>query len=482
VVARIKRAKKSKEKVIVYGDYDADGICATAIMWEALHKMGVDATPFIPDRFSDGYGLNSKTIKNLKLKSKNLKLIVTVDNGIVAHEAVETANKLKIDVIISDHHQPDKKLPEAFAIVHTDKICGSAVSWITARELGSITGLELAGIGTISDQMPLLGPNRSFAKYGLEELRKTNRCGIREICEEAKINQGKLGTYEVNFLIAPRINSMGRLAQGMDSLRLICTRDPMRAKGLAKEMATANWERQRILDEAVTHAREVVVKKNWKGVIIVAHESYHEGIIGLVASRLTEEFYRPVIVISKGEEKSKASARSISGFNIIENIRKLQDLILEGGGHPMAAGFNIETKKILEFSEKMDGISSELLTKDLLVRKLRIDMEIDFKVINWDMLRELKEFDPTGLGNPTPTFVTRKAEVVEARVLGDGKKHLKLKVKKADKFFDAIAFGWGEFYSKISKGGKIDLVYSIEENVWNGSESIQLKIRDLSFA
>lgn len=474
-IKRIKEAKKKKEFVIVYGDYDADGICATGVMWEALHEFGLEVLPYIPDRFSEGYGINSESVSFLKEKYPNLALIVTVDNGIVANLAIDTANKLGIDVIISDHHQKGKKLPNALSIIHTDKICGSAVAYIFARELIKKVDdkLELAAIGTISDQMPLIGINRSLVKYGLEALNETKRPGLKSLFRQARIE--KVGTNEVNYMIAPRINAMGRLEHGLDSLRLLCTKDVKKAEDLALNLGRVNIKRQGIVEEVISHARLKVTNQS---VIVLASEEYHEGVIGLAAGKLVEEFYRPAIVISSKGKISKASARSISGFNIIEAIRKLEGLYLEGGGHPMAAGFSIETEKIAEFSKKINELSKELLTEEILSKKLRIDLEIGFENITQELYQKLTDFNPTGLGNPTPSFLTRKAELLEARTVGQGEKHLKLKLKQNEQTFDAIYFGGGNIYSKISPQIQIDVVYAVDDNTWNGNTSLQLKIRD----
>lgn len=477
-IKRIKIAKKKKEKVIVYGDYDADGICATAILWECLYSLGLNVLPYIPERFSEGYGLNTESIKKLKEKDRDLGLILTVDHGIVADKKVDLAKELGIDVIITDHHEKGKTTPKAYATIHTTKISGSGVAWILSRELGSLSGLELAALGTISDQLSLIGPNRSIAKYGLEALRETKRPGLISMFEEAAIEKEKIGTYEIGFIIAPRINAMGRLTHAIDSLRLLCTKDRKRARGLADLVGKTNFERQKIVETVVAHAKEKLGKDIKESIIILSHESYHEGVIGLAAAKLVERFYRPAIVLSKKKDISKASARSIAGFNIIEVIRKLEGLYLEGGGHPMAAGFSIETSKIEEFTRKINEISKPLLTQDLLLRKLKIDTEIDFNQINQKLHDKLKGFEPTGLGNFPPLFVTRKVEVVEARIVGRDNTHLKLKLKKDNCVFDAITFGLAKIYSPSPKT-YLDMVYSIEENIWNGHTGLQLKIKDL---
>ena len=477
-IKRIKLAKKNREKVIVYGDYDADGVTATAIMWEALYSLHVDATPYIPDRFKEGYGINAKTVEKLKNENPDLKLTVTVDNGIVANDAIKAANKLKIDVIVTDHHQPSKIKPKAFAIIHTTQIAGSAVAWILARELGYKDGLELTALGTIADQMPLTNANRSFAKYGLEALKKTKRVGLIELMSEAAIKLENIGTYEVNYIIAPRINSMGRLASAIDSLRLLCTRDKKRAKQLANLVSRTNLERQKIVEKISISVRAKAME-NQNELIFIADESYHEGVIGLAAGRLTEEFYKPAIVISVGKEFSKGSARSITGFNIVEAITEHSDLLVAHGGHRMAAGFTIKTSKIEDFRKRLNKNAKEKLTEELLNRKLKIDCELDFNLINWELVKKIKEFEPNGLGNPAPTFVTYSAEVIDVKLLGADKKHLKLKLKKGGKFFDAIGFNLAKDFGDIMKGTKVDFVYSIDENVWNGTTTLQLKMKDL---
>ncbi len=478
-IKRIKLAQKNNEKVIIYGDYDADGVTATAILWEALHKFGLDVLPYIPDRFKEGYGINAKSVEKIKIENPKLKLIITVDNGIVANSEINKINKMGVDVIVTDHHQPSKTKPKALAIIHTTQISGSAVSWILAREVGTaIDGLELTAIGTIADQMPLIGPNRSFAKYGLEELRKTKRAGLTQLIEQAGIKKEDIGTYEINYIIAPRINSMGRLMHAIDSLRLLCTNDKKRGTELARLVSKTNYERQRIVDDISVSVRNKANELT-EGIIFLSDESYHEGVIGLAAGRLVEEFYRPAIVVSKGKELSKGSARSISGFNIIEAIREQSSLLIAHRGHTMAAGFTIETSKLSEFQSKLNKSAKKLLTKEMLLRKLKIDCELDFNLINWDLVKNLKEFEPTGQGNSTPTFVSYKVEVMNIKLLGKEKTHLKLKLKKDNKFFDAIGFNMASDYTDLEEGAKLDVVYFVEENEWNGTKSLQLKIKDL---
>ena len=488
-IDRLKKAKKKKEKVIVFGDYDADGICATAILWEHLYAYGLDTLPYIPDRFTEGYGINVESLEKIIQKDPDIKLIITVDNGIVANDAVDFAKSKKIDVIITDHHQKGKKAPNALAIVHTEITSGSAIAWFFAQELVKEfpeiiknlphgDGLEICAIGTVADQIKLLGVNRCLVKYGLMALRQTRRIGLLELFKEASIEKNSIGTYSINFVIAPRINAMGRLKHAIDSLRLLCTKSESSAQELAHLLGKTNIERQKIVSEVVVHAKESA-KGSETHIIVIAHESYHEGVIGLAASKLVEEYYRPAIVISTDGEMAKASARSITGFNIIEAIRSLDDVIDQGGGHPMAAGFSIKTKKIDEFEKLINEYGKDLLTEDILTPSLKIDMEMSFANITYPLVKKISEFEPYGAGNPAPVFASYDLKALSAKTVGKENKHMKMKRESGGKMFDAIAFGLGDRIKEVDKAAKLDVIYNLEENFWNGDVNIQLKVKDI---
>jgi single-stranded-DNA-specific exonuclease len=471
IVKRLKEAKEKKEKIIVFGDYDCDGVCATAILWETLYKLGYDAMPYIPDRFEEGYGLKKESIQRLLSKEKDLKLIITVDNGIVAYDAISEAKKRGIDVIVVDHHtKGNKKLATPF-IIHSTLVCGSTLSWFFSKELGVKNGLDLVTIGTIADQMPLVGINRSLVKHGLEEVTKTKRLGLKSLIKTAGLDS--VGVYEIGYIIAPRINAMGRLSHALDSLRLLCTRDIKKAERLSNVLGETNIERQKIVDDVLTKALKFVTEEK----ILVIEGDYHEGVIGLASGKITEKFYRPSIVFSKGEKISKASARSVFGFNIIEAIKET-GLIIEGGGHPMAAGFSIENEKIQEFRSKINEIGKVKLTDEILERKLKIDLELDFKNIDDDLIKELQKFEPTGYGNYQPIFISRKVKIIESKPVGTDGKHLKLKLSQGGVAFDAIWFGFTNHQSPITNH-LCDVVYTLETNTWNNKMSIQLKIKDI---
>ena len=514
-VERISLAIKNKEQIVVFGDYDVDGICGSAILWETLNVLRAKVTPYIPHRIDEGYGLSETGIQNSEFRIKNCKLIITVDNGIVANKAVDFANKKGIDVIVTDHHVPSNPttgsgLPKALAIVHTTKLCGTGVAYLLANGLWqmadgkksishnpyAISHLELVALATVADLVPLKWSNRTLLKFGLASLNKTKRIGLLELFKEAGLEKQSIGVYEIGHMIAPRLNAMGRLEYAMDSLRLICTNNQKRAENLARLLGSTNRERQDLTLQTVLHAKEQVETQKsplrpaqrdfagqakLKNLLFIAHESYEQGVIGLVAGKMVEEFYRPTIVVSIGEKLSKASARSINGFNIIEFIREHSALLVDAGGHPMAAGFTVKTSKLLELQKALEDRAELILNKDLLTRSLKIDCELPLSFVDLNLYESLQKLAPFGMGNPEPTFISKGVMVEDIRLVGAEGKHLKLKFRIQNSEFriDGIGFGMGALSSKIHIGDKVDIVYTIDENEWNGEKRLQLKVKDL---
>ena len=478
-IARIKHAIDKEESIVVYADYDADGITAGTIMWETLYTLGAKVMPYIPHRADEGYGLSKRGIDAVQ-QQYNPTLIVTVDHGITAWEKVAYAKERGIEVLVTDQHLRPEKLPDC-TIVHTTLLCGAGVAWFVAKEIGS-ADIALAAIGTIADMVPLFGPNRSIVKYGLVAVNKTTRVGLRALMEEAGLTLGEIRTYDVSHALAPRLNAMGRIVHAMDALRLLCTKQEHKARLLAQKLALTNKERQTMTLDMSLHAKELVSSKlktlNPK-LLFVAHESYNQGVIGLIAGKLVEEFYRPSIVLSVGELVSKASARSIPGFNIVEAIRSCSDILVDVGGHPMAAGFTVETKHLPELQRRLEELTERELDEEKLIRVLRIDAEIPIQKANEELWVLLRNFEPFGMGNLEPVFVTRGVTVEDKRPVGAGNKHLKLRITDDGLRIDAIAFGFGNLYGELEIGKPIDIAYTLDMNVWNGSRKLQLKIKDI---
>lgn len=485
---RLQRAIEKKEQIVIYGDYDVDGITATAILWETLHSLGASVMPYIPHRIDEGYGLSIKGIDNVLIQHPETKIIITVDNGIVAHDAVTYINTKNIDVIITDHHVAIDTLPNAFAVVHSTAICGAGVAYILSNELkklfrkenGEDDLLELATLGTIADLVPLVGANRAIVKHGLPRLSKTTRLGLLALYEEAGCGNKELGVYDVGHIIAPRLNATGRMTSAMESLRLLCTKDRSRAQTLAALLGTTNRERQQVLLDATKHATlSVQGRDELKNLLIVTHESYPEGVVGLIASRLVEEYYRPAIVISKGEKYSKGSVRSIKGFNVIEFLRQSSDLFVNLGGHPMAAAFTIETEKIEEMQKHFEEFAHSVLNEETMTRIVRIDCELPLTAVTDNLYNALQALSPFGMANSEPTFVTKNVRVDNMKILGKDGKHLRLTISQPGAVMEAIAFGMGERADEMQIGSTIDVAYTIDENVWNGNRKLQVKVKDI---
>ena len=486
---RIKKAIKNNEQIIIFGDYDVDGICASAILWETISQMGASVLPFIPERAEEGYGISVKSIDRLLSEREKVDLIITVDNGIVANEAVEYANKKGIDVIITDHHVVSEKLPNAFSVVHTTQVCGAGVAYLLARELKvnnkafkikNDSHLELVCLATIADLVPLTKANRAFVKFGLERLRKTNRPGLKALFSLAKINSEDIGTFHVGFIIAPRLNAMGRISDALESLRLLCTKNNRKALELAKVLNSTNFSRQTATIEAVEDARVKARGKTANKLLYIADSSYKEGVIGLVAGRLAEEFYLPSIVISKGKKLSKGSARSVKGFNIINFLREANDLMVNVGGHPMAAGFSVETSKIELLEKRLYSITKKFIKDEHLERVLNVDLELPEDLINLKTYDFIQKLSPFGMANPEPIFLTKNLIIDSMKTVGKDGKHLKInfQLPVSNLIMQGIYFGIGNG-NNIKVGDKVDVVYSLDVNEWNGNKILQLKIKDL---
>ncbi len=486
--SRIQKAIKNKEKAIIYGDYDADGICATAILWEALNRLGLQVMPFIPNR-QEGYGL--KNIRLQQFKEEKISLIITVDNGIVHNLQAKKAKALGLDLIITDHHLQGKKIPDAFSIIHTTKLAGCGVAYFLARFLEkNITGqtdfnrdLDLVVIGTIADVVPLIGPNRSLVKTGLDCFAGNKRPGLKALFSLSGLSLNDLSAWQIAFIVAPRLNASGRLEDPMQSLRLVCTRNRERAERLAWQIDGFNQERQKILEQTVLKARSLWLATDQKAkLVFVADKDFHEGIIGLVAGKLAEEFSRPAIVATFDQRTVKASARSIDGFNIVEAIRQHADLLSSHGGHPKAAGLALPIEAFEQFRQLIVAFANDRLRDRDLKPLLRVDLPLKLAQIDLDFYRQLSQLEPFGEGNPEPLFAAFDLEVVQAGLVGKDKNHLQLTVKQLDGLpIKAIGFNCGSFYPSLTRGTSVDIAFNLLRNDFAGRTSLQLKIRDIRF-
>jgi single-stranded-DNA-specific exonuclease len=476
---RINKAIEDREQIVVFGDYDVDGISASAILYKALTSIGAKVMPYIPHREKEGYGLSKLGLEFAR--DSGASLVITVDNGIVAIDQAEYAKQIGLELIITDHHTPGERKPIAHSIVHSTKICGAAVAWCLIKDVVkpelSRELLEFVAIATVADMMPLIGLNRAFVSEGLKVLNKTKNLGFQTLLSETKLEKGSLKSYELGHILAPRINAIGRLEHAIDALRLLCTKDPIKAKRLAKLLNDTNLKRQdltiKAYQEALMMAQEKANKN--KKIQILYSKDWHPGIIGLIAGRITENFSTPTLAISVGESISKGSARSVKGLNITDLLRSCNDFLLDVGGHAGAAGFSLSTDNIDKFKQKM-----ETLVIDMEISPpgefLDIEAEVPVSKINKSLAKKLEDFEPFGLLNPRPILATNNMKITDIRTLSAGK-HLKFKAEG----IDAIAFNMGELESLLHSGQIIDLAYSLEINKFNGNENLQFKVKDIRF-
>lgn len=469
---RILQAVKNNELIIVYGDFDVDGICGCAILYKALTSIGTKVLPYIPHREKEGYGLSKLGLEYAR--DSGASVVITVDCGITAKSMAIFAKEKGLDLIITDHHLSLDEKPDAFAIVHSTKMCGAAVAWCLIRglikkELATDL-LQFVAIATVCDLMPLIGLGRAFVVEGLKVLDTTTNIGLLALINQSSLALGQIGSYEIGHILGPRLNAMGRLEHAIDSLRLLCTKDISKARRLAKLLSDTNTIRQQLTTDAIEEARLLVDGK--KKIHILSSHRWSQGIIGLIAGRVCEEYFRPTIAISVGKEVSRGSARSINGINIVEVIRKCEDLLISVGGHPGACGFSILTKNIDGFKKRLQDLTITL--PEDLEQVLEIEAKLESKDLTKDLVDQISKFEPFGFGNPRPIFATYGMQISDIKTVGQGK-HLKF---KADNI-DAIAFGMGELESMLQNSQKVDVTYTVDIDDYNGLEKLQLKVKDI---
>ena len=471
--------------ICVFGDYDADGITSTAILWQTLkllsQKSSARILPFIPDRTRHGYGLSSRALDDIlsgsafqgtHYKDFSPSLIITVDNGITANEQVARLRANHIKVIISDHHTPGTTLPKCDAIIHSDITSGAGIAWLTSLYISDslqavLDFIDLAAIGVTADQLPLKGINRSIVKHGLMALSNSKNKGLNALIKSAGLASPVLSTYDINYVLAPRLNAVGRIDNPLTALRLLCSDSDLQTATLAKMMNSSNEVRQELTSASLSLALKSPAKDK---VMVASSPEFHEGIIGLVAGKLAETHSRPAIVISEGKEVSKGSARSPKGVNITTLLRQTQDLLLSVGGHEQAAGFSLKTDKIPEFIAKITRIANTEIKPELLVKKVTAIAELLLSQISLPLATLFEGLEPFGIGNSKPRFVSRNLTVLEWRFLGSGK-HSKFTVEQDGVSREVI---WFNSNLATPPSHISSLVYTIDINRFRSNESLQL--------
>lgn len=484
-----KEIKDKNQMIVVYTDYDADGITGGAILWETLNLLGFKVMPYVPDRKTEGYGFSIKGIDNV-LNLYDPALIISVDHGITKIKEIEYAKSKGVEVIVTDHHLKGEKIPDkAMAIFHIPALSGSGVSYFFSRAVAEKFNsqsrnkeeldynfkhdyLALAATGIIADLVPLVGPSRSVAKHGLAAYSKVKRHGVREILKQSGIANKPITPYEVGFIIAPRINAIGRLEHAIDALRLLCTRSQVKAYELAHKVGDINQERQALVEKSVKEA-ETLLPKKLKKIIILKTDHWHEGIIGLIASKLVEKYYRPVIIMTRNDGFYKGSARSIPSFHITDFLRSLKKHLVDAGGHAAAAGFTVEKEKLNGFIKEAETKAESQIKDNDLERTITADIKIPTSKINMTLIESLKDLEPFGIGNSKPVFLS-EGIITGASLFGKTSTHLKIFID-GEEF---IAFGKAQTFKDLSKGEKITVSYNAEINEWRGVKKLQRRINN----
>jgi single-stranded-DNA-specific exonuclease len=492
-VARIYQALLSGENIAVYGDFDADGITATAILVKGLSILKGKTIPYIPHRLTEGHGLKRAALE--QLSRQGISLVITVDCGITGFNEVKKARRIGLDIVITDHHAPPEELPPAIALVNPklpnsnypfSELAGVGVAFKLLQALFQSIGkerqisglLDLVAIGTVADVMPLLGENRYLVKEGLKIINDSPRLGIKEILTQSGLPIGGVSADNISWIIAPRLNTASRLEHAQPSYELLMTDSPDQARQLAIWLEQKNAERQRITSKATEKAREQVLAEGIAPLLMIGGMEYPAGIAGLVAGKLTEEFYRPAVVVRVGKTISTGSCRSIPEFNIIHALNRCSRLFTQFGGHAQAAGFVLPTKNLPRLREALLEMADTELAGIDLRPKLDIDAEVTLSNLGGDTFQVTQQLAPFGQGNPVPTFLSRRVEVINLRTMGTNGEHIRLKLRQGDAVWDAVGFGLG--YNLAEIVSPLDIVYNLEIDRWGGEDRLRLNIQDFA--
>lgn len=494
-VNRIRQAVEAGETIVVYGDFDADGVTSSVLLVEALRGLGVprqQAFAYIPDRVDEGYGLNKEALQVLRDKGANL--VITVDCGVRALAEVEEAARLGLDMIVTDHHSLGPQLPKAIATVNPKRpessypelyLAGVGIAYKLAQALRSAFGeqatfqerdlLDLVALGTVADLAPLLGENRQLVIEGLKILNERRRPGLRALADVAGLDKTAITSESISFALAPRINAAGRLSHAYDAAKLLAVNNTVMAREFADELNQLNRDRQQLTRQLCQKAEEMIDPQ--QPLLFAIDQGFKSGVVGLVASRLADQYYRPAIVVEWGDGESRGSCRSIPEFHITEALDQVAGLLERHGGHAQAAGFTIRNQNLAQFQEEIMAIAAAQLDLGELTPAIPIDAELAIGDVDWALFEILQKLEPTGYANPAPTFVSRDVQVYGHRAVGHDGSHLQVWVGDGRVKLGCIAFRQGAWAGHLPD--RIDLAYTISVNEWNGRRDLQLVVQDI---
>ncbi len=499
-VTRLRRALRAGEPIAVFGDFDADGVTATALLVQTLRALGGHARPYIPHRVDEGYGLREESLTGLA--RDGVRVVVTVDCGVRALEQVAHANRLGLDVIITDHHSVGRQLPQAVSVIDPkrkdshypfNELAGVGVAYrlaqallrshrqtpVTAQEvlLQEENLVDLVALGTVADMVPLRSENRALVRQGLACLNRMERPGIGALCQQVGLEPGQVDAAAIGYALAPRINAAGRLAHAKIAYQLLETQDPAEAERLAGKLGRLNRERQQLTRDTQEHARQLAHADSESSLIFAAAPDFLAGIVGLVAGRLASEFYRPVAVVEMGDQVSRGSARSIPEFHITRALDACADLLVRHGGHAAAAGFTVPNENLDELADRLRELAAEQLAGVELTPSLAVDVEVELAQMSWELQQALTQLEPCGYANPYPLFASRNVRLLGQRAVGNDGQHLKLTLSDGQTNWDGIAFRQGDWTGKLPD--HVDVAYHLEVNEWNNRRRLQLNVQDV---
>lgn len=493
-IDRIKMAIDKQESVVIYGDYDADGVTSTALLTQSLRALGAKVSTYIPDRFKEGYGLNNGALE--KLKEQGADLIITVDCGIRAIDPCHFAKEIGLDMIVTDHHTVGEELPEAIAVINAKqdndpypeknlagvgmafKLAVALIDQIKPNNFGIEDIADLVAIGTVADMVPMIGENRALVRQGLHYIKNNTRQGLYSLMGISNIKPEGVTSSTIGFSIGPRINAAGRIASADDALKLLLSNDVFESGQLAQTLDNHNRERQKITRTIQEEAENQAIAEDENALLLFAADpSFNPGVVGLAASRLVDKYYRPSIVGHQGKEFTRASCRSISEFHITQALEECADLLIHFGGHAAAAGFTVKNEDLPELLQRLRAKAKQELSNLDLRPLLQADIEVKLIDLKPNLLKEMNLLQPTGYGNPDAVFVSRNVWVKSKRTVGSDGAHLKMSVSDGKITFDVIAFRLGHLLPGLND--RIDIIFTFEINDFNGRKSYQLNVKDL---
>lgn len=494
-VERIYAAKDAGEKITIYGDYDVDGITAIAILYKHLKELGISVDYYVPDRMQEGYGVNRDALD--KIKANGSSLIITVDTGITAVEECDYARQIGLDVIVTDHHECKEVIPDAYAAIDPKRkdcsypfksLAGVGVVFKLIQALAKNDSIDtlmgkysdLMCLGTVADISPLVDENRVIVTEGLKRFKNTENIGLKALID-VSTNGKAITTSTIGYIIAPRINASGRLGCASRSVELFLTNDKDKALELANYLCEENSLRQqteqKMFKEALDYLENHPEVKDDK-IIVIPHENWHHGIVGIVSSKITEKFYKPSILFAIDGDEAKGSGRSISGFNLFGTLESCTDLLEKFGGHELAAGLTIKASNIEAFRKRINEYAKDHIGEAMLVPTIMLDAAIKAPFITIETVKDINNLQPFGVDNPTPSFMVREIKIHKISTMSDGK-HLRMTLLKDGKYLDSVGFGMGEYYHHLEEGDYIDVAFALDINDYKGFQNVQLILKDI---